>query len=174
MAHPLAQLTLILVRLGLLAFGNGNAVLPDLQREVAARGWMSAQQFRDAYALGQIAPGPGPLMVMFVGYAVAGVLGAIVAAVAFFVPPALLALLMTMLWGRWQHMRWTRVLRTALLPVALGLVGSLAFTLGRTIVVWPLPLLVVASCLLSWRFNRVPPGLLILGCAAIGGLVMRP
>lgn len=174
MSHPLVQLALLLVKLGLLAFGNGNAIVADLQRETVAHGWMTAQQFRDAYALGQIAPGPGPLVVIFVGYALAGVGGALLAVAAFFVPPALLTLVLTGLWARWQHMPWTRTVRTAVLPVALGLVGSLAFSLGRSVITWPLPLLAIASCLLVWRFKRLPPGLVILGCAAIGGLALRP
>jgi chromate transporter len=173
-SQALVQLALLLARLSLLAFGNGNSVLAELQRQVVAHGWMSAHQFADAYALSQIAPGPGPLMVFFVGFTMAGLPGALLAVAAFFFPPALLALFMTGIWGRWQHAPLAASLRTAILPVSLGLVGALAVSLGRTVATWPLLLLVAASAFLSWRFRKLPPGLVILGCAAIGGLLLRP
>ena len=99
MNHEIVHLALLLGRLGLLAFGNGNAVLTELQHQAVANGWMSAQQFRDAYALAQISPGPGPLMVVFVGYMLAGIPGGLLAVAAFFFPPAVSPWSWPVLWG---------------------------------------------------------------------------
>jgi chromate transporter len=174
MNHDLIHLALLLARLGLLAFGNGNAVLTELQHQAVSSGWMTPQQFRDAYALAQISPGPGPLMVVFVGYILGGIPGGVLAVSAFFFPPALLALFMAGALGRWQQSATLRILRASIVPVTLGLVAALGFTLARGLASPVMILLIGAAAFLSWRFNRLSPGLIILASAAIGGVVMRP
>src|SRR5258708_19718576 len=87
------NLAWVFALLSILAVGGGTAVLPEMQRmTVDQYHWVTAKQFRDIYSLGQVAPGPNMLMVMVIGYRVAGYLGATVVAFAFFIPDCILTL----------------------------------------------------------------------------------
>ena len=77
--------------LSILAVGGGTAVLPEMKAmTVEVHGWLTDSQFRDVYSLGQLAPGPNMLMVIVIGYHVAGTLGAVLAFTGFFLPASAL------------------------------------------------------------------------------------
>ena len=78
--------------LSVLALGGGTAVLPSMKHEaITLHQWMNADTFRDIYSIGQIAPGPNMLMVILIGYMVAGIPGGLVAFCAFFFPCCIIA-----------------------------------------------------------------------------------
>jgi chromate transporter len=67
MIHTLIALALIFSQLSVLAFGGGNTILPEMQRQVVeVHGWMSAADFSALFALGQAAPGPNLMVVTLV------------------------------------------------------------------------------------------------------------
>ncbi len=81
-------------RAGSLVFGGGHVVLPLLEREVVAPGWVSPDQFLAGYGAAQAMPGP---LFSFAGYLGAatthgggGIGGGILALVAIFLPAFLL------------------------------------------------------------------------------------
>jgi chromate transporter len=88
----LFALAWVFLRTGLLLFGGGLVLVALLGPEVVGRGWLTERQFLDGIALGQATPGPITLTSVFVGYAVHGVLGALVATVAIYVPSFLAVL----------------------------------------------------------------------------------
>lgn len=57
------------------------------------RGWLSEREFLDAVAVAIITPGPVVITTAFIGYLVAGVAGAVVAAVGTFLPCYLVAVI---------------------------------------------------------------------------------
>ena len=68
-------------------FGSGLAIVPFLYGGVVKEyQWLSEQQFLDAVAVAMITPGPVVITVGFIGYLVAGVPGACIAALATFLP----------------------------------------------------------------------------------------
>jgi chromate transporter len=82
----LPSLAWVFLRTGLLLFGGGLVLVPLLAPEVIGRGWLTEAQFLDGVALGQATPGPIVMTAAFVGFAVEGVAGAVVATAAVFVP----------------------------------------------------------------------------------------
>jgi chromate transporter len=74
------------LKVGALSYGGGFVVIPLMQHDVTANGWLSAGHFLDAVALGQITPGPVTHTVAAVGYAAAGVGGGLLAAAVAFAP----------------------------------------------------------------------------------------
>ena len=62
--------------LSLLAVGGGTAVLPEMQSVLAHQFGIDHLRFVHIYSIGQIAPGPNMLMVLVIGFQVAGLLGA--------------------------------------------------------------------------------------------------
>jgi len=72
---------------GAIVFGSGLAVVPFLHGGVVQQmHWLNERQFLDAVAVSMITPGPVVITVAFIGYLVAGPLGAGAAALGVFVP----------------------------------------------------------------------------------------
>ena len=65
--YVLLALTLVFTQLSLLAFGGGNAILPEMQHQVVTvHHWMTAEQFSSMFAMAQAAPGPNMMIVPLV------------------------------------------------------------------------------------------------------------
>ncbi|WP_026167639.1 chromate efflux transporter [Desulfovibrio oxyclinae] len=83
----LGGLAALMARIDLFAFGGGYVSVPLMLHEVVeVRGWLTEAGFMDGIALGQLTPGPIVMTATFVGYKVAGLVGAAVATVAVFTP----------------------------------------------------------------------------------------
>ena len=80
----LVQLILTFGLLSLLAVGGGTAVLPEMQTLLLHQFGITHTQFVHIYSIGQVAPGPNMLMVLIIGFKIAGLLGAFIVLLAFF------------------------------------------------------------------------------------------
>ncbi|MDU2063616.1 MAG: chromate transporter [Sporomusaceae bacterium] len=69
---------------------GGFGPLPSLHTDFIANGWATEKQFTEALAIGQVTPGPNGLWVVSLAYLVAGVPGAVLAAIALLLPPLLI------------------------------------------------------------------------------------
>ncbi len=75
------------LKVGALSYGGGFVIIPIMQADaVDTYHWMTSTEFLNAVALGQITPGPVTQTVAVVGYAAAGLGGAILASVMAFAP----------------------------------------------------------------------------------------
>src|SRR5262249_60294076 len=98
--NKLVTLTNVFALLSVLAVGGGTAVLPQMKHEaVTQHHWVTAEQFADIYSLGQLAPGPNMNMVAIIGYKIAGVAGAMLVLVAFYLPSCTLDFAVGKGWG---------------------------------------------------------------------------
>jgi chromate transporter len=174
MLTKLFNLAWVFALLGVLAVGGGTAVLPEMQMmTVHTFHWLTDQQFRDIYSLGQVAPGPNMLMVLVMGYRLAGAMGALVVGLAFFVPDCVLTLLANRLWIRFEGSPWRLAVQRGMAPVAIGLMFSGTYAIARLTIVSPVTLrwnpislgisLSVAA-ILFWR--HVNPGILVVAGGA--------
>ena len=164
----ITEVFLLFVKLGLLSVGGGNAILAELQRESVGRGWLTDTQFTEAFAIGQMTPGPGTFWVVPVGYQAAGVPGAVAAVLGFFVPTAIIALVAISAWGRLRDSRWLGAVRDSLLPVGMGLSLAGFYTMARAVLT-DVPSAAVAggAALVLWR-TTLPTPLVLLAAGAIG------
>jgi chromate transporter len=162
------------LRVAVVAFGGGLAILPEMERLVVnEHHWVTHQQFVDAFALSQVTPGPGMLMVVVIGYKAAGLPGALAAATAMFLPPALLTWFIAERWGRLANRPFMLVLRRTLAPVALGLLASGCYTLFRIGVdgaaQWAIAVTAFGAVAVIGR----PPWQVVAGGAVIGVAFLR-
>ncbi len=80
-------LTIFFLKVGSFIFGGGLVIIPLLEFEVVNKlSWLTHNEFINGVAIGQISPGPVVLTAAFIGYKVAGFLGALTATVAIFTP----------------------------------------------------------------------------------------
>jgi len=171
LADVLVQLALVVGKLGLLTMGSVATILAEMEREVVGHGWMTHTEFVAVFALTQIAPGSPTLMMVPIGYHAAGFAGALVALLAYFVPTMLLALLVSRLWYRVRDSRWPQAIRTAVVPVAVGIILAGVWSLGVATIQQGASLLIFVVAYLALRARMAAP-LVMLGAAALGALLL--
>lgn len=121
----LLELALYFGILSLVSFGGMSSVMPEMQRFVVdVKGWTSAGEFIQLFAVAQAAPGPNVLIASLVGWKVAGLPGALVALGAICAPAAALALWVASLWERFRDSPWRSAVQRMLVPLVVGLVLS--------------------------------------------------
>jgi len=92
--QTLFDLSAVMLKVDLFAFGGGFTSVPLMFHEVVdVRHWVDTKTFMDGIAMGQVTPGPIVITATFVGYQVAGLLGAVVGTIAVFTPSLLILLL---------------------------------------------------------------------------------
>jgi chromate transporter len=163
--------------MSVLMFGGGYVFIPMIKEVVVQQHqWLSSQEFADAIALGQVTPGPIMISATFIGYRVAGMLGAVVATVSIFLPSALLMMLFAGLHQRVSHSSIVRAAYQGIRPCIVGLIVSAAVTLARstdpsfvTVVIFLLSL--VATIRFKLDTVYVVPSAGLLGFIGYGYLV---
>jgi len=169
----LIALGLVFAPLSLLSFGGGNAVIADIaQQAIQVQGWTSEREFSDLFALSRAAPGPGSMLAALIGWKAAGIGGAAVATIAFYVPSAALVLAVARLWGRWRGSVWHTAVERGMAPVAAGLFLSGGIAVLRASpggpAVW---VAAIATTLALLRWPKLHPVPLLLGGAALFGVL---
>jgi chromate transporter len=169
----LASIGLYFAKAGALVFGSGLAIVPFLHGgTVVDMRWLTERQFLDAVAVSMITPGPVVITVAFIGYLVAGPLGAIAAAIGVFLPAYLMVVLVA---GWFRRIAQNRALRAAVDGVTAAATGAIAgavIVLGRRALVDAPTLLMFAAALaiVLWM-RKVPEPVLLLGAGVVGILI---
>lgn len=121
--NRLLNLILVFAPLSLLSFGGGQAIVADIQHQaVGVHGWMTGPEFVDLYAISRASPGPSTLIAALIGYHVSGFMGAVVAALAIYIPSSILVYVATSWWHRNHESPWRRAIEGGLAPIAVGLI----------------------------------------------------
>src|SRR5262249_20445024 len=117
---------------GSFVFGSGLAIVPFLHGGVVhGFGWLDERQVLDAVAVAMITPGPVVITVGFIGFLVAGPLGAVVAALGTFLPCYLFTVVPAPHFRRWSRVRGVRAFVDGVTAAATGAIAGAAFVLGR-------------------------------------------
>lgn len=167
--HILWQILLFFTKAGAFVFGSGLAIVPFLYEGVVQQfGWLSEQQFLDAVAIAMITPGPVVITVAFIGYLVAGLPGATLAAVGIFLPVWVLTVIPAPWFVRHRHNPQLRAFSDGATAAASGAIAGAVVVLGqRAIIDIPTAAIALASLAVLWRF-KVPEPLLVVCAGAVG------
>ena len=169
----LISLALCFGFLSLMAVGGGTAVLPEMQTLMAHHFGIDHLRFVHIYSIGQIAPGPNMLMVLVIGFQLAGLLGAGVVLLSFFLPSSILCFYAGRLWNCFGDSPWRRSIQSALEPISIGLMASGVYAVSKSSIVSPITLgLAIITLYLILR-TKVNPVLVILGSGLLGLILMK-
>ncbi|HMF57529.1 MAG TPA: chromate transporter [Pyrinomonadaceae bacterium] len=151
----LVTLSVIFLRIGAITFGGGFVMIPLIEAEVVdSHHWLTHQEFVDATALGQITPGPVLITATFIGYRVAGTLGAIVATLSVFLPAFVLTIAAGSSLRKFRMNRQVQAFLRGVTPAVVGLLVAAAITIGRAgIHSWIGVALALAAVLVLIRFR---------------------
>ncbi len=167
-AAGIGDIALFFFGVGVFSFGGGLSVLAFMQEQVVNQmHWLSAREFLDGLALGQLTPGPILMVAAFVGYKLAGMAGALAATAAIFLPSFLLMLGLLPWLSRITQKQWMRAALKGVMPAVIGvLVVALSGMLPAAVTDVFTALIVVATvtALLVWHIGPLPP--MFAGAAA--------
>ena len=172
-AGTAVALALFFCKAGAFIFGSGLAIVPFLREGVVHQHhWLTERQFLDAVAMGLITPGPVVITATFIGYLVAGLVGAVVATIAIFVP----IYLGVVVPGRWfirhRDRPTVRAFVKGATAAAAGAIGGATIVLTRNAVVdGKTAVIALSGLVLLWRFKVKEPFIVLL--AGIAGLVLH-
>jgi chromate transporter len=124
LAPGILQVGLFFFVVGAFTFGGGLSMLAFMQEQVVNQfQWLTPQEFLDGLALGQLTPGPILMLAAFVGYKLGDIGGAIVGAVAIFLPSFILMLSILPVFERIQRIRWMKAALRGISPVVIGMIA---------------------------------------------------
>lgn len=122
----------IFLKIGAIVWGGGYAALPFIKAEVVdARSWLTAREFVDGVALGQITPGPVAITATFVGYRVLGLTGAFLATLGMFLPSFLMLLGVIRVYDRIRENHVVKAFLRGILPAVVGLLLATAVLIAK-------------------------------------------
>jgi len=170
----LVKVTLYFAEAGAFVFGSGLAIVPFLHGGTVNQfHWLTERQFLDAVAVAMITPGPVVITVAFIGYLVAGPLGATAASIGVFLPCYLFVVIPAPYFRRFADNPRVRAFVDGVSAAATGAIAGAAFVLGRRALI---DVTTVVLALATWgvftRFKKLPEPLVILA-AGLVGLALR-
>ena len=170
----LSQIFLYFAKAGMFVFGSGLAVVPFLYGGVVqGHHWLTDHQFVDAVAVAMITPGPVVITVAFIGFLVAGVPGATAAALGVFLPVYLVVVLLAPSYKRWAKNPQLNAFVRGVTAAATGAIAGAVIVLARRSI-YDVPTFAIAIVSLAVLFRWKIPEPVVIGCAAMAGLLLRP
>jgi len=159
---------------GLFVFGSGLAIVPFLYGGVVQRfHWLTERQFIDAVAVSMITPGPVLITVAFIGYLVAGLAGAALAAIGVFLPVYLITVLLAPHFHRVAKNQQVKAFVDGVTAAATGAIAGAAVILGRRALVDPSTILIALVTLVLLLVLRKLPEPVLIMAAGLVGLALR-
>ncbi|MBX9471783.1 MAG: chromate efflux transporter [Chryseoglobus sp.] len=163
-------------RAGALVFGGGHVVLPLLETAVVEPGWVSASQFLAGYGAAQAVPGPLFTFAAFLGASIApgaqGVLLAVVALVAIFVPGLLLIAGVLPFWGALQGRPAVQALVRGANAAVVGVLAAALYDPVMTSALVDAPTVALAVlCTVLLIVARLPAWVIVI-IGAGGGMLL--
>ena len=171
----LAQIGAFFAKAGAFVFGSGLAIVPFLYGGVVHdHQWLNERQFIDAVAVAMITPGPVVITVGFIGYLIAGLPGAVVAALATFLPCYLFTILPAPYFKKYGKRPSLVAFVDGVTAAAIGAItGAVIVLAERSIVDIATAAMAILTIALIWKIKKLPEPI-IVAAAAIAGLIAFP
>jgi chromate transporter len=171
----LAKIATYFTYAGSFVFGSGLAIVPFLYSGVVKEyGWLTDRQFVDAVAVAMITPGPVVITTAFIGFLVQGFWGAVVAAVATFLPCYLLTIIPAPYFKKHGKRPAIVAFVDGVTAAAIGAIAGAVIVIGqRSITDWITAALAIVTAMILWRFKKIPEPVIVV-VAAVIGLVVHP
>lgn len=170
----LTKIAIFFAEAGAFVFGSGLAIVPFLHSGVVIENqWLSEQQFVDAVAVAMITPGPVVITVGFIGYLVAGFQGALVAALATFLPCYLFTIALAPSFKKIAQNQSIKAFVDGITAAVVGaLVGAVGVIASRSILDIPTTLIAIASIFALLYIKKIQEPY-IIAVAAVLGIVIK-
>ena len=167
--NSLVHLGLFFLKVGAFTIGGGLTMIAFIQDQVVRQfGWLTPREFIDGLALGQLTPGPVLMIAAYVGYKLAGIGGAIVAAAAAFLPSFVIMLAILPALDRVRQMAWMKAMMKGMSPAVIGVLAVSLVRLSPAAVPDPLALSILIGTIAATLAFRVGAFKPMMGGAVLG------
>jgi chromate transporter len=167
--NNLVHLGLFFLKVGAFTIGGGLTMIAFIQDQVVGQlGWLTPREFVDGLALGQLTPGPVLMIAAYVGYKLAGLAGAVVAAAAVFLPSFVIMLAILPVLDRVRQMAWMKAMMRGMSPAVIGVLAVSLVRLSPAAVPDPLALMILIGTVAAMLAFRAGAFKLMIGGAALG------
>ena len=171
----LFQIGVFFAEAGAFVFGSGLAIVPFLYGGVVnEHHWLNERQFIDAVAVAMITPGPVVITVGFIGYLIAGLPGAVVAALGTFLPCYLFTIIPAPYFRKHGKKPGIVAFVDGVTAAAIGTITGAVIVLGKRSIT---DIATIAICLVTllllWKVKKLPEPV-IVALAAVAGLIVFP
>ena len=172
--NVLIEVLLFFTKAGAFVFGSGLAIVPFLHQGVVQQfGWLNEHQFLDAVAVAMITPGPVVITVAFIGFLVAGLAGAIMAAIGIFLPVYVFTVVPAPWFKRHRDNPQLKAFVDGATAAATGAITGAVIVLGlRAITDVTTALVALISLGVLWRYKISEP--IIVTISGVVGLILWP
>jgi len=174
--EKLLKIFLVTFKLGAFTFGGGYAMIPLMQREfVDKNGWIENDDILDIFAVAQSVPGVIAVnSSVMIGYKVAGIAGALLAALGVVLPSLITLSVVTLVYQLFIDNEWVqaamRGVRAGVVALILSAVLRMSTAAAKTVFQW---VLLCAGLLILILFPHVSSILVILSGGLVGYLFER-
>ena len=128
------ELFVTFFKIGLFTIGGGYAMLPLIQADVQAHGWMTAEELVNFIAVSESTPGPFAVNVStYVGAELASLTGALCATLGVVLPSFLIILLVARFYAAFRASAAVSGAMSGLRPAVIGMIGAAAVSVGQTV-----------------------------------------
>jgi len=157
------------LKAGTLIFGSGLAIVPFLYGGLVKEShWLNEQQFLDAVAVAMITPGPVVITVGFIGYLIAGIPGACIAALATFLPCYLFTVIPAPYFKKYGKKPGIKAFVDGVTTAAVGAIAGAVIVLAkRQFADIPSIAIALITIIILLRL-KVPEPLIIIAAAILG------
>jgi chromate transporter len=163
----------VLFAVNLVTVGGGYVTLPLLHRFfVEDLRWLTAGELADAVAVGQLSPGPMTIMNVFIGQRVAGLPGAITAAVASYLPSLTLGVFVARSYVRLRRSAAVAAVLRGTAAAVVGMLLAVMLRLAAASFVHPAEIAIGAAALALTACTRADPTLVVVGAGVAGAVLL--
>ena len=128
------ELFLTFLKIGAFTFGGGYAMLPLIQEDVAAKGWLTDREIVNFIAVSESTPGPFAINISsYVGMETGGLFGAFCATFGVVLPSFIIILIVAKFFAKFQTNSIVKGCMAGLKPAVIGLIGSAVVSTAQTV-----------------------------------------
>ena len=167
--NKLLDIALVFMKAGALTYGSGFVIIGVLRHDVVEKfHWLTAKEFIDGIAFGQITPGPVVITSTFIGYMVSGIPGSIVATVSVFLPTFIIVLILAQVIEKVKDNFYLKAAIRGANAAAIGAIITTAYFLSKDALVdyWTYGMFLSGIGILF--YTKLKPYYLIILSAAAG------
>ncbi len=128
------DLFLTFFKIGAFTFGGGYAMLPMVEQEVMAHGWMTMNELINFIAVSESTPGSFAVNVStYIGTVTGGLAGAVAATLGVVTPSFLIILIVAKSYEAFRRSRAVQGVMSGLRPTVVGLIGTALVSVGKSV-----------------------------------------
>lgn len=173
LGSKLADIMYVFMKAGGLTYGSGFVIIGVLRQDVVTNyGWLTAKEFLDGIAFGQITPGPVVITSTFIGYIVSGIPGSLVATVSVFLPTFVFVLLISRVIEKIKDNFFLKSAINGANAASIGAIITTGYFLAWDAIIdyWSMGLFLISLAIL-FKYNIRPYYLIVLG--ALAGIIIK-